>query len=304
MKHLPRFGLLALTLGCMLTARSAWALRNPLDLLRSLSHEFLLHSSPGYLGVDVRDVDQDRVTALKLKDGHGAEIVAVDHDAPAAKAGLKVHDVILQMNGQRIDGCDQLRRLLRKQPPGRSVAFVVARDGSSVNLSVQLADRVLLEQQAWSQHFSVPAPAGAPATVEAQSSPQANNPQANSAPIPGAQSFVGSSGGSHFLGTLIPNPLYVGADVNPVHSQLADYFGVTSGTGLLVENVDGQSPASRAGLRAGDVILRVNSIPMVTRNDWLKAIRSNRGRQVQVTIMRNKQELSLVMSAGEPKGKG
>jgi serine protease Do len=303
MKRFSRFGSWAIVLGCAFAAQTAWGLPSPLDLLRSLSREFLLHNSQGYLGVDVKDVDPDRAAVLKLKNGHGVEIVALDHDAPAAKAGLRAHDIILQMNGERIEGCEQLKRLLRKQPPGRTVAFVIGRDGASpINVSVQLADRVLLEQQAWSQHFSVPEPA----SVEPVSETQSNGSQVPDRQVDGAQSFVngGSPGGSHFMGTLIPNSLYVGADVNPVRSQLADYFGVTSGTGLLVENVDSQSPASRAGLRAGDVILRVNSKPMITRNDWLKALRNNRGKQVQVTIIRNKQEQTLTMSAGTPKKNG
>ena len=93
----------------------------------------------------------------------------------------------------------------------------------------------------------------------------------------------------------------MGADVNPVRTQLADYFGVRSGTGLLVESVDDQSPAARAGLKAGDVVVKVESQPMTSRSDWLKAIRNHRGHMVQVTVMRNKQEQVLTMSAGKPK---
>ena len=95
----------------------------------------------------------------------------------------------------------------------------------------------------------------------------------------------------------------MGADVNPVRTQLADYFGVRSGTGLLVESVDYQSPAARAGLKAGDVIVKVEAEQMTSRNDWLKAIHNHRGQPVQVTIMRNKQEQVLTMSAGKPKKK-
>ncbi len=100
---------------------------------------------------------------------------------------------------------------------------------------------------------------------------------------------------------MIPRALYVGADVNPVRTQLADYFGVKSGTGLLVESVDDASPASRAGLKAGDVVVKVESQQMTSKSDWLKAIRNHRGQLVQVTVMRNKQEQILTMSAGKPK---
>jgi hypothetical protein len=70
-------------------------------------------------------------------------------------------------------------------------------------------------------------------------------PPQNSRPeLPGKA----ASGGPAFLDSVIPKALYMGADVNPVRTQLADYFGVKSGTGLLVESVDYQSPAARAGL--------------------------------------------------------
>jgi serine protease Do len=56
----------------------------------------------------------------------------VDHDAPAGKSGLKVHDVILQLDGQPVDNVDQLRRRLREMPPGRTVTLLVSRDGNRI----------------------------------------------------------------------------------------------------------------------------------------------------------------------------
>ena len=106
-------------------------------------------------------MSEDQLGALKLKDAHGAEITNLDHDGPACKAGMKVHDVILQMNGQAIDGGDQLRRMLREVPVGRTVSFVVSRDGQAQTMTLTTADRRMVGQQAWEQHYSVPAPAGA-----------------------------------------------------------------------------------------------------------------------------------------------
>jgi len=64
----------------------------------------LLHSSSsqGYLGVDLADVDQDKAQALKLKEVRGAVITLIDHDAPAGQIGLKVNDVVIQLNGQNV----------------------------------------------------------------------------------------------------------------------------------------------------------------------------------------------------------
>jgi serine protease Do len=284
MKHFPMLGSLAMVAAGLLTAHAGWASGSALNLPPDLPPDFLLYSSQGYLGVDLKEIDSDHVNALRLKDAHGAEVVMVDHDAPAGKSGLKVHDVILQLDGQAFDNVDQLRHRLHDLPAGRTVALLISRDGNPITITVQLCDRMVLQQQAWSQHFSVPEPAKPPQ-------------------IEGGESFLGPSkpAGPAFLGTVIPNALYVGADVNPVRTQLADYFGVRSGTGLLVESVDYQSPAARAGLKAGDVVVKVEAEQMTSRNDWLKAIRNHRGQQVQVTVMRNKQEQVLTMSAGKPK---
>ncbi len=281
MKCCPILGSLAVVL---LTTPLGWGAGSALNLPSDLAPDFLFYSAQGYLGVDLGEIDADHVSSLRLKDAHGAEITMVDHDAPAGKSGLRVHDVILQLDGQPVDNVDQLRRRLHEMPSGRTVTLLVSRNGNPITITVQLCDRVILEQQAWSQHFSIPEPA----------KPEHSR---------GGESFIGSTKpvGPAFLGTVIPKGLYVGADVNPVRTQLADYFGVRSGTGLLVESVDDQSPAARAGMKAGDVIVKVESEPMKTRNDWLKALHKHRGQFVQVTVMRNKQEQTLTMSAGKPK---
>ncbi|PYX77053.1 MAG: hypothetical protein DMG72_03215, partial [Acidobacteria bacterium] len=82
------------------------------------SEEF---GTTSYLGVDITDVSADRLSALKLKEERGVEVTMVDQDAPAGKAGLKEHDVILTMNGANIESGAQLRRMIHETPPGRVV---------------------------------------------------------------------------------------------------------------------------------------------------------------------------------------
>src|SRR5512139_2437444 len=64
-------------------------------------------SSRSYLGVGVAEINADRAKALKLKEERGVEITRVEDDSPAAKAGLKVGDVVLEYNGQRLEGTEQ-----------------------------------------------------------------------------------------------------------------------------------------------------------------------------------------------------
>src|SRR5579859_7374794 len=89
----------------------------------------VMQDGRSYMGVDIADVNADRVKELKLKDEHGVEVTAVDQDAPAGKAGVKEHDVILEFNGQRVESEEQLRRMIRETPPGRVVTLGVSRDG-------------------------------------------------------------------------------------------------------------------------------------------------------------------------------
>src|SRR5207253_10002080 len=94
-----------------------------------------------YLGVDTRDIRADRLSALKLKEEHGVEVTMVDQDAPAGKAGIKEHDVILTMNGTTIESGAQLKRMIRETPPGRVATFGISRDGQPLTVKVQLADK-------------------------------------------------------------------------------------------------------------------------------------------------------------------
>src|SRR5262249_53336341 len=94
-----------------------------------------------YMGVDIQDVTSDRVGPLKLKEERGVEVTMVDQDAPAGKAGIKEHDVILQFNGTAVESEEQLRRMLREVPPGRNVTLGISRDGNPLTINLQLADR-------------------------------------------------------------------------------------------------------------------------------------------------------------------
>src|SRR5207237_9463385 len=85
-----------------------------------------------YLGIDSRDVTADRVATLKLKEERGAEVILVDQDAPAGKAGIQEHDVILQFNAQPVEGVEQLGRLIHEKHAVRTVAMLLSREGQPV----------------------------------------------------------------------------------------------------------------------------------------------------------------------------
>ncbi|OYW07783.1 MAG: hypothetical protein B7X34_10205, partial [Acidobacteriia bacterium 12-62-4] len=95
--------------------------------------------SPGsYLGVGVREIDQARAKELRLAEEAGVEVTQVDEESPASKAGLKVGDVVLEYNGQRVEGSEQFVRMVRETPVGRTAKLKVSRGGNSQTLSASI----------------------------------------------------------------------------------------------------------------------------------------------------------------------
>ena len=253
-------------------------------------HGLVAKAVPGYLGIDVRDISDDEAPALKLKDSRGAEIIRVDHDGPAGKMGLREHDVILQMNGMIIDGEEKIRRLLREISAGKPVAIVVSRDGRQLTMSALMANRTEVERQAWEQHLAVPTPQ-APATGLPSEDPA--SPGVQNASVGSVQKSTYSKG---FLGTILLTPAYTGVMLERIGPQLSQFFGVPRGTGLLVKGVDANSPAALAGVRAGDVVLRADSMTVTSLADWTKVVRDAKGRPVTVVVLRDHKETVLTVA--------
>jgi S1-C subfamily serine protease len=279
-------GLVALSLGIAATA-TALPPRNSGNGQSAGGGRTTGHSAPGYLGIDMRDVSDDEIVALKLKDTHGAEITKVDHDGPAGKMGLRERDVVVKLNGSAIEGEEQMRRMLHDMQPGRTVALLIMRDGLPMLVTAQMADKTEIERQAWELHVAVPPSASS--GPNATESDQAINSAQPASSAPAAKYSRG------FIGTLLMIPSYTGITLERMGPQLAQYFGAPRGTGLLVKGVENNSPAEMAGIRAGDVVLRADARALTSTTDWAKVVHDAKGRPVSVVVLRDHQEKTLSM---------
>jgi membrane-associated protease RseP (regulator of RpoE activity) len=230
-----------------------------------------------YLGVDIADVSPERLGELKLKEEHGAEVTMVDQDAPAGKAGLHEHDVIVSLNGTAVESAAQLRRMIRETPSGRVVTLGISRDGQPLTIKVQLADR----------HKSM--------TWE----PKGYEFKLDMPKLPALPDFD-----FPVSVVVVHSGLHSGLMVENLTAQLGEFFGVKGGGGVLVRSVEKGSRGEKAGFRAGDVVVKVNNQPVRDTSDFTHALRSSSGAAAGVTVMRDKKEQNLTLTLPEKKDAG
>lgn len=224
-----------------------------------------------YLGIGVQDIDSQRAATLKMKEARGAEVTTVSEDGPAAKAGIKDGDVVLEYNGEPVEGKDQLARMVRETPIGRQVKIGVWRNGSThtVTATIEAKKGMMMFEQ--NGNFAMP---------EMPPMPDMQNFRMPDIEIPRFQ-------------MLYPTPL-LGIQGEPLgnEEQLAEFFGVKDG--VLVKSVNKNSAAEKAGIKAGDVIVRIDDTKVNTTQEITAALRANRSKKTfTVTVVRNRKEMPL-----------
>jgi serine protease Do len=230
-----------------------------------------------YLGVDTRNITAERLSELQLKDENGVEVTMVDQDAPAGKAGIREHDVILTVNGAAVQSVEQLRRMIREIPPGRVVALGISRAGQPMTVKAELADRK-------NTFISLPA-------IQPMKAFKMELPSVTMLPdmdIPVSVVVVHSSARS---GLMVEN----------LTPQLGMYFGAKNGEGVLVRSVEKGSAAEKAGFHAGDVIVRVNGDAVTDTGDFGHTLRSGKENTVSVVVIRDKKEQTLTLTLPDRK---
>jgi serine protease Do len=210
------------------------------------------------IGASVADLSADE--AVKHKVESGVRIASVQEGTPAARAGLRAGDLVLEFDGERVRSVTQFVRVVRETPPGRAVRATILRDGSRQTLNVT--------------------PEMGRATF-GKGAGTALRVQPNTvAPAPFDQ-FVWTG-----------SQQQLGVSVIALDDQLASYFGVKQG--VLVTSVSAGTPAATSGLRAGDVITSVAGQPVQQPAQVADAVRAApAGSGIELRIMRDKKEVTL-----------
>ena len=225
----------------------------------------------GSIGVNVRDVTAEEGQRAKLSPPLGAYVTSVETGSPAEKAGIMTGDIIVEFDGERVRSARQLSRLVRESPDGRAIRTAIVRDGTRRTVDVTLSS-----DQAW---FTMPDLSG----LDQKFRDMTRNFEFRY-DGPGGRGYgqwIGPGGRAR-----------LGASLSSVGDQLASYFGVKGGA--LVTSVDMDSPAGRAGLKAGDVITSINGRSVTDPSDVLQEVRrAGDGGALEMTVTRDRKEMKL-----------
>jgi serine protease Do len=225
-----------------------------------------------YLGIGVADITAERAKALNLKEERGAEVTNVDPDSPASKAGIKEGDIVLDYDGAAVQGIQQFTRLVRETPVGRQVKISVWRNGAAQALTATVEARKGTMIRSGGRPMVVPS---------FPSMPQIEIPR---------------------LQMTWQNPV-LGIEGESLRSQeqLAEFFGVKDG--VLVKLVRKNSAAEKAGLKAGDVVIKLEDSTVATPQEITRALRALGSKKTfTVTVVRNKKEMGLTVTLEERGG--
>jgi len=218
--------------------------------------------SGSYIGLGVQEIDAARAKGLGLREERGVEVTRVAEGSPASKAGIKTEDVVLEYNGQRVEGVEQFMRMVRETPAGRDIRMSIFRSGGNQQITLTTAPR-----KSSSMNLEL-GPSMAPLHIPIPDFPRPH-----------------MSWRSSFLGI----------ETEELDSQLAEYFGVKEG--LLIRSVTKGSPADRAGVKAGDVIIRVDDTKVSSQRDITSAMRPNRSKKtIALQLVRDKREMPVQLA--------
>lgn len=234
------------------------------------------HSASSYLGVFCMDVDSEIAKSSNLKEERGVLVTKVDSDSPASRAGLQDKDVILEFNTQRVEGTAHFIRLVSETPANRKVTLGVYRNGAMQTLTATIGSRMPQSMSFMLEGPTAPMPPMPPMAPMIER--ELTMPDIPS----GLMGWQSSS---------------LGYTSEPVDGQLAEYFGVKEG-GVLVRSVVAKSAADKAGLKAGDVIVKADGSAVHSPREITGMFRRQHEKhKLSLTVVRSHKELTLELIA-------
>jgi membrane-associated protease RseP (regulator of RpoE activity) len=248
-----------------------------------------------FLGVNVEDVSKENMGRYGMREVRGVGITQVSKDSPAEKAGLKKDDVILRFESDSVTSVRKLTRLISEVAPDQTVRLGISRGGGEQEVTVTIAKRnESMNAFNHLQGMELKELEGLKGRLDGLKEFRGVMP-------PGGQvwKWQGEGPGGDGMVFAFGGGRHIGVSTTQLSKQLADYFGVADGQGVLITSVADDSPAARAGLRAGDVITSIDGEKVEGAGEVSRAINKKKDGDVSLTIIRNKNQKTINVTPKE-----
>lgn len=252
-----------------------------------------------YLGVELRDVNKDNFSQYGISEVRGVAVEKVTENSPAAKAGIQKGDVIVRFDGENVSSARKLQRLVSEVAPDHQAKVTVLRGGKETDVNVIVGKREAAMTEGTFFYEAVPNMGFPNIQVMPQGNGEFNLRIPRSGDMPEME-------GSNVERRVIVREggRQIGVGIAPLTKQLGEYFGVTDGKGLLVSEVRENSPAAKAGLKAGDVIVAADGKSVGESEELVDAINVKKDGDVTLTVIRNKKKETVKVTPENSKDNG
>ena len=264
------------------------------------SNTFSLFTDGGYLGVYAENINRQNMGRYHLTSPRGVGITQVIQGSPAEKAGLKKDDVILRLDGENITSVRKLNRLVAEIAPDQSVRVTVSRGGSEQELTATIGKRDNVSTVQGMLR-------GEPRVWKWEGDPKAFKELNKDFKgfkdfkfdFPMRENFGFDFDKEGDLTFLLSNSRRIGVSTMSLNKQLADYFGIADGKGVLVTSVTEDGPAAKSGVKAGDVITAIDGEAVDSPGDISRVINRKKEGNVTLTVIRNKSQQTFSVTPTE-----
>jgi serine protease Do len=251
-----------------------------------------------FLGVHAEDVNKENMSRYGLREVRGVGITQVVKDSPAEKAGLRKDDVILRFEGDSVTSIRKLNRLVSEVAPDQSVRLAISRAGSEQEVSVTIGKRdqsmnAFNRLEGFKGLQGMEGFKALEGFKDLEGLKGLGDLKAFKVPEGNVWKWEGQGPGNDNFIFQLGNNRRVGVSTVQLTKQLADYFGIADGKGVLVSSVSDGSPAAKAGMRAGDVITSVDGEPIEGPGELSRAINKNKEGDVSVVVVRDKKQRTI-----------
>jgi serine protease Do len=267
-----------------------------------------LFAGGSYLGIQTQEITRENFSKYGLGEVRGVGIEKVLENSPAANAGLQNGDVIVRFENEDITSTRKLSRLIAEVAPDHQVKLTIARGGSEREVTVTMGKRQMPKFENGVFQTPVP-PMGELPNMRVpmpKLPPMSETPQFKTVPPMGEFKAIPPMGegiGKDFM-VFRGDGRQIGAGLMPLTKQLAEYFGINEGRGLLINDVRPDSPAAKAGLKAGDVIVEIEGKEVKGMGDLIRTISEKKEGDVTLTIVRDRSRQTVRVTPEKMKGDG